>query len=405
MNVPSAILFRYFDVASSRLQSLANDPNITSSTLDWHRNIIVREQLASLDESLTEWARDHVSSVSKGDVQSVLREIGLGDFTNVIFDEEDGANNCIDAQLRLAEAMSQTNECARLAFARSAIFTEWRVDTYQPQIEHRRTLRGYHTAEEGLERYSILEYCGMMMSAIRLDEIQQYLENGVALIPSENPNQTTTELTSVDDRLNYIQQLCWRTVGWESAYASEQLQSLFSPGNDISDNYQALLRDENVVEALTKYASAMTVAAANASVLPNADDGTTRVVQVSYSEKFISLPESTMNDNDDNIVGSLSAPTSNSIQEHGTSQQRQQLDIAHKTATLQQQLWNDFQSLSHSEQIKTLDRARRVQEAFLVNIKNTPPGSERVMLMQSMDGETQRLLVVYKLWSSHNDTE
>ena len=156
----------------------------------------------------------------------------------------------------------------------------------------------------------------------------------------------------------------------------------------------------------------MTVAATNAAMANSygnanknssngamSDDGTTRVVSVSYSEKIITVPTN----EDGNIIttnSSTSAPTTNTIDEHTLSQQRGEMETAKATSMLQQQLWDDFQSLPKHEQMKTIQKAKVAHEDFLVKVSNTPPGNERILLMQSMDREMQRLLVIYKLWHS-----
>jgi len=126
-------------------------------------------------------------------------------------------------------------------------------------------------------------------------------------------------------------------------------------------------------------------------------------VNVSYSEKIVSVPESALEGGSHNI-SSLSAPASNTMEEHASSGHRQQLEIAQKTANLQKQLWNEFQSFSPSDQIKTLEKAKLAQEEFLEKMRSTPPGPQRVLIMQTIDGDVQKLLIIYKLWTSQNNS-
>ena len=154
------------------------------------------------------------------------------------------------------------------------------------------------------------------------------------------------------------------------------------------------------IYVLTKYTSTMTVIINNLAALPQSDDGTTRIINVSYSEKVVTVPQD-MN-GEGTTIASLSAPSSHSMHEHSTAQQRQQLDIAQKTSMLQQQIWDEFESLSRSEQDETLRRAEHVQREFLEKVMSTPPGQERVLLMQSMSEDDQKLLVLDKLWKTHN---
>ncbi|KAL7527668.1 hypothetical protein ACHAXR_003181, partial [Thalassiosira sp. AJA248-18] len=258
---------------------------------------------------------------------------------------------------------------------------------------------------DSIDEGSILEYCGLIMAAVSFPEVQQYLQNGTDIIYSNEKTGDRSEEDvdgSVDDRLFYIQKLCWRALGLQPGHAMDQLKCLLSGENDKTNYF---VNNTKVMETLTKYTSVMTVAATNAAMYnigdsgnQNNDDGTTRVVSVAYSEKIVSVPN---NVDGNNITSrSLSAPTSNTIDEHKLSQQRQDMDVAHKTTMLQNQLWTDFQSLSHHEQSKTLEKAKNAHLDLMEKVANTPPGMDRVLLMQSIDGEVQKLLVIYKMWCS-----
>ena len=458
--------------------------------------------MTSLDEVLSEWEHQWDGSpIDREAFQCVLRKIGHGDFSHVVFDDrrtkkgdkvaDSQSTSSLGLRLRnsksvdvgrsatlhisspqneesldeeerkeqqrlITEAMEQTNDMARMAFARSVLFLEWWLDRPksqeklappQPRDNARGRygkLRGHNSAEDSFDRSSVLEYCGLMMTAVRLSEIQKYLRSEADSILTADQGLVSqqskiegvkgdqfegdNEFESVDDRLVHIQNLCWRAIGWEPDSALKQLQCLFDDECNESSDVKMLTKDDMMVETLTKYASAMTVAVTNATMsrFGNSDDkntfffkhdqspfsqfpiitddGTTRIINVSYSEKIVTLPQSTITGDDGNTnptVHSLAAPTSNSMHEHTLSHQRRQMDIAHKTSMLQQQLWNEFQSLPREDQTKSLEKARKAQEEFLEEVKKTPPGPERVVLMQSMDREVQKLLVIYKLWCSH----
>ena len=153
----------------------------------------------------------------------------------------------------------------------------------------------------------------------------------------------------------------------------------------------------------------MTVAATNAGmsnigegVDASNNDGTTRVVNVSYSEKVITYPSTIDGSMAMMTSQSTSAPTSNTIDEHKSTQQRQELSVAQQASQLQENIWSQFQSLPSHEQMKTVTKAKIANKDLMEKVANTPQGTDRVLLMQSIDGEVQKLLVIYKLWFSHN---
>jgi len=482
--ISSELLLRYFSIAQRRLQQLSTSDDLNDYTLvgastqpldsllSRHRLRIVEAQLASLDEALSEWEHNGTGgdgggvAVSHNSMREVLQQIGSGDYSGVSFPGvsnhyhkdvttvpaasacglrsrtakvgnnsdykprpsttgevvEDNCDNEKTIQKLLNQAVEQTNELARRAFARSVLLVGWR--NYQnshndkkhlPQSE--RELRDINDGK--VDDAYILEYCGMMMAAVQLSEVQHFLRSGrTEFLRSTHLDSGSIEGfygSSVDDRLLHIQRLYWRALGWDPDYAVDQLNRLVSFGCTSCTNADQHPGNAKVLEALETYASAMIEAVTNASMINMGseeypkrlnDDGTTRVVSVSYSEKFINLPHDTR----DGVGGyhagcaphsSLSAPTSNTINEHSSSQQRSELNAAKATSALQQQIWDEFQLLDRAEQMETVEAAKIAHVEFLEMVANTPPGAERILLIQRMDDDMQKLLMIYKLWSSH----
>jgi hypothetical protein len=397
MNVPSTLLLRYFELAFRRLQDMIDAPSqgvddvlslSSPMKLDWHRRRIIDAQKAALDKAL-----ETENGLEREKMQLALRQIGEGDFSSVAFD----VGNADDQKHLVTKMMEKTNEMARKAFSHSVICEEWKYDHLYDRPEY-----GTNTNYLDMDKLSILEYCALAISAVSLEMVQKFLERGRDLFPVEGEGELCSSSREVDlltpkGRLEYIQRLIWRALDRDPEIAPSQFHQLFSEESHCS-NAKTLMNDGTIVETLTKYASCMTVAINNATTVSHADDGTTRIINVSYSEKIVTVPES----GNGNAIPSLSAPTSNSIHDHTTTQQRQQLEIAQQTAMLQQQIWDEFESLSASEQAKTLVRAEAVQKEFLERIMSTQPGPERVLLMQTLNGDDQRLLVVHKMWCSRN---
>eukprot|EP00569_Conticribra_weissflogii_P001613 CAMPEP_0171352168 /NCGR_PEP_ID=MMETSP0878-20121228/40843_1 /TAXON_ID=67004 /ORGANISM="Thalassiosira weissflogii, Strain CCMP1336" /LENGTH=413 /DNA_ID=CAMNT_0011857683 /DNA_START=57 /DNA_END=1296 /DNA_ORIENTATION=- len=391
--VPTKILLGYFRLATERLQNLSCVNVDGPADLSSHRSLIVNAQLSSLEDALSGNSHANSSSIDRDAVQNVLREIGLGDFSHVDFGSNSETIDEGEQREKLIDAMDETNEAARVAFFKSVISLQWKHDG--SDIRSDWTLR-----REGFDRSSILEYCGLMMTAIRLDDMQKFLRSGQESIfynnrtnHNNNSRGAISYGESIHDRMMYMQKLCWKAVGWEPDIATNQLNKIIS----LHGHHSEHTLDEKVIETLTKYTSAMTVAITNTliegSTKNTSDDGITRIVNVSYSEKIVSVPESALEGGSHNI-SSLSAPASNTMEEHASSGHRQQLEIAQKTANLQKQLWNEFQSFSPSDQIKTLEKAKLAQEEFLEKMRSTPPGPQRVLIMQTIDGDVQKLLII-----------
>ena len=369
--VPISLLLHYFAKASEQLEQLHRTDGVTplhdeGNRLNWHRNKVVKTQLTALNDTLLEYDGDFDAN----NVQDVLRKIGLGDFNDV-----DGDDDKLHANL--VEAMENTNKVAREAFARSVLFLEMRGDT---DSNHRQL----YTSKD-LDRSSLIEYCGLAITAANLPEVQAFLLDGTRIIEDFNCDVFST----TEERLLYIQRLLWMALGCDPETASDQIQLLIEGRlGDLND-------DKDLMETVMKYVSSMTVAATNASMGSNMaeyskSDGTTRVVSVSYTEKVVTS----------DTIQSLSAPTSNSMKEHTNEQQafeqRQQLQVA----KMRQQIHDEFHSQSTEEQSKTLAKAKQAQEKFMLQLINTPAGPERVLLMKNIDFETQKLLIIHKMCAS-----
>ena len=472
--VPSNLLLRYFNLAQSRLQSIIHESSSsetsslpTDPNLDWHRRRIVEAQLAALDEALTVGQQQQDSTISREDVQGVLRQIGQGVFSGVTcttdiaectefapppvvpstdglrrraskgsstgtgtggvdgqmqqtknrqgmdVDDSGSSNSNERQQQLLTEAVEKTNELARHVFAYSILQLEWQLDHNSNSLlpQSGRDLKG---SDDSIDEGTMLEYCGLMMAAVRLPGVQQYLQNGTAMPFTNsnddndtNPGTAVGSGSSVENRLLYIQKLYWRALGWESTHAMDQLKQIMS-GDDDGDS-ASFVNNPKFMETFTKYASLMTVASTNAAmsnigegVDASNNDGTTRVVNVSYSEKVITYPSTIDGSMAMMTSQSTSAPTSNTIDEHKSTQQRQELSVAQQASQLQENIWSQFQSLPSHEQMKTVTKAKIANKDLMEKVANTPQGMDRVLLMQSIDGEVQKLLVIYKLWCSHN---
>ena len=439
------------------------------SLLSRHRLRIVEAQLAALDEVLAE-RQGHgeddgavatmglSDDVSHNSMREALQQIGSGDYSCISFpctmnnhrevgvgatvqqsglrsrSSKVGSGSISNHSPRLGtcepieersesrelrefldQAVEQTNELARQAFARSVLIVEWRIfqDIINSEKKHlpqsRRDLKDAH--DGNIDDGSILEYCGMMMAAVQLSEVQQFLRHGsMDFLYSTHADNSLTQGfygSSADDRLLHIQRLYWRALGWDPRHGIEQLNRLVSFGCTTCSNNDYPV-NAKVLEAVEQYASAMILAVTNASIINTGseiypseltDDGTTRVVCVSYSEKIMNLPRDAPDS--DCIHPSLSAPTCNTINEHASTQQRSELNAAKATAILQQQIWDEFQLLDPREQMDTVEAAKLAHNDFLEKVANTPPGAERIQLVQCMDDGMQKMLMIYKLWSSH----
>jgi hypothetical protein len=309
-----------------------------------------------------------------------------------------------------------------------------------------------------LDERTISDYLALAMSAIRLPEVKQYLhhntslltflfntdmkcsqDDGVGLEDTSNQEHNNNEK---EQRLQYVQLLCWHAVlgiqskSDEHECAMNYLQYIldieFGNGTGNGEkkkyNYSSKLITTlaeyktimstamivNDVTATTTTATSLNVkesiekgdsSSSNAvqhQLLPlsnKCDDGTTRIVGVSYSE-FIIDGDNNISSNSDND----GVPKSNVIYEHEIIQSRNEFHIRKAACTLQENIINEYYMLSQSQREETLVEATAVYDKLIMNMKNVTSEKERVQLLQNMTIDEQRLLVIYKAIVSNNSS-
>jgi hypothetical protein len=99
-------------------------------------------------------------------------------------------------------------------------------------------------------------------------------------------------------------------------------------------------------------------------------------------------------------VQSVGAPRKEAIAEQGQNEQRRELEMARDAAALQQNILRELESMNEEERTATLETAKQVNNDFLQRAMEIPPGPDRIAFMRSIDWETQRKLLMHKLWTS-----
>ena len=100
-------------------------------------------------------------------------------------------------------------------------------------------------------------------------------------------------------------------------------------------------------------------------------------------------------------TSTMSLPPQQSIMdEHRESEQRQNLSMARKVSQIQQELLDQLLVMDEDERALTLKEAKKAHDTFLKEALSIPPGPQRILFMQSIDEESQKKLIMHKLWES-----
>jgi len=285
-----------------------------------------------------------------------------------------------DVNLKVKEAMNTMNEAARLAFCRLVLHDECRWDSTKTPP------RNLNAGESPMTREDLVEFAGLCNGVVRLSNVQKHLRDGSRLFDDIHAPAPIF----VQKRLERIQQLLLRAVGFETDFGKTEIERYFLGNADL---------DPDLIQLLNNLSSNMTVALTNASMgegteqaLSDQDQGgVTRVISVNYSEKIVSP--------DGREISTTSAPTQETIQEHDEEEQLSQLKMARQAASLEQSILNDLMALPEVDRQGKLELARSTHEDFVARAMEMPAGPERIQFLTSVDPDKQQLLLIHKLWT------
>ena len=410
--VPSSLLLDFFDSATAQLNQHPLQQQQGKScppSLDEQRRMLLQIQLESLEQA----------------VASYNNAKGLADTPDAVtlVDAQAALKNCDFAAARVME------DAARSAFARSVLLSEmeWDLNVGDKRdnatTEEQEKLRGLMDGDSAdtISRDSIKEFCGLCVAVLNMPEVQEYLLNGSDIhfgtqqngdddrsisgeeSTDEQQKQDSTSMAS-PERMEWIQRLVFRAVGYKAEFARSQMQRIFFADGPDANRNSSDGPDSELEEAFTKFLNAVSVSANKAAASANGDaggtllsDGNTRVISVQHSERTVAGSE-----RDPSTMSSGAVPLAQSMEEHDDERQRKQLTMARQAAALQQGLLTELEAMNEDERNEVLDEASEAHLLFLKRMSELPIGEERLNFLQSIDSDTQRKLAIHKLWEARS---
>jgi hypothetical protein len=395
MEIPQDLLLNFFQEACKDM----NDCKIQGpfSLVDL-RNFLLTNQRFCLDRVVDEYNLEHKDNAIKWTspkVQDCLRNLKAQE---------------MDDNVR--EAMEAMNTTARLAFCRLVLYSEClRQQESEPDESSSGKPHTNLEKEEPIQRSQLLDFCGLCSAATRLPMVQNYVRDGTDLFHNDTDTSATPMLPTVTDdnpsrnippyRLDMIQRLFFRAVEVDPDHGMAEIKRIFFSGENSHDE---LANDAELVTtfqaAVTRMNTMLTdilqqqQQASMAKLSDFNDGGVTRVVAVEYSEKII--------DNTGNVAESgsnrLGPVATQAMEQHSSQQQQEQFDVARQAGALQQEILGELFSLPEQHRQEKLAEAEKAEKEFLAKAMELPAGPERITFLRSVDPETQRLMVMRKLW-------
>jgi len=402
--VPDEFLVEFFRQAAETLVQL--DPRqLTESSssapaslsLAAIRQRLLEEQSTCLHAVVQQHNTNGNETLTVQDVQAALRRCSSSSSTTTTSSQ------------RVAE-MERMNEAARLAFARLVLYSEYLW------LEHGDNNRDLKTSGE-LQDDDVRTFCGLCQAVIKLPLVETHLRTGDPIFPDLPSASGDTETMFPQKRLEYVQRLFLKALGYEPDFATRAIKQRFyheheHSNNDLQSTFHATVAamESALVEATANSTYDTFFSGQSAS---DAGDGVTKVVAVEYSEKLIdqetgeelitltedASPHAETMAGDESERGSSSQPPPAADADTAAQASReQQFRLAQQASALQQEILGELLSLRDEEREAKLTLAREATESVLQKAMERPPGPERVAVFTSIDPATQRLMAMHKLW-------
>jgi hypothetical protein len=390
IDVPKLVLLNFFHSATSALEKCSVE---YPQALSFLRMIVLDEQKRCLDQVVKDFnfqKLDVDPTLTIDIVQESLKGLSL-------------LNDCLEDDVKIA--MDRMNDCARLALTRLVLQSEClKVSNESSEYENL-------NRSDPMSRTDILEFCGLCTIAVQLPNVHRHLLHGIPLFDCDGKillnRKDDSSSQFPEQRLHAIQRLILRALGYEPDHGTNEIKRIFysSTGNSEFSG------DSELLDIFATMESAMNVILTNATlyVTQNSlfsdreEGGVTRIVSVNYSEKLIDASSGLELPLEEGFsTASDIAPTSQIMENTQTDKERKldELRIARDASRLQQEILGELLSMRDEERETKLQLAKEEADKFVRNVMQIPAGSDRIMYMQTMDAQTQKLLAMHKLWES-----
>lgn len=381
------------------------------------RAILLSKQIECLQTAIDSVTITSSVVASADDANWTVQDLqqALGRYGNSGADDNDNNNNSpttLAIVAQRAAAMERMNDAARLAFCRLVLYSESLHDSAEFSNSIPRS-RDLISSGVSMKHSDLLEFCGMCQTAVRLDIVIQHLRKGVPLfenlvVAAEAAVSESRTLMFPHERLERIQRMFLRALGYDPDYGTREIKRMFYNGTDESEYDEQLHATfSSMAQQMDAVLVEATAAASHDTFFAN-DDSVTRVVSVAYSEKLIDevtgqeimtvhedavpRPETMdgqQEDEDDSPELIAAAREQN---------RRDEFALARQAAVLQQEILGELLSMRDEEREVKLRSAQETVNKVLHTAMQIPAGSERVSYITSLDPATQRLMAMQKLW-------
>jgi len=401
-SVPDEILVEFLRQAADALDNQTQLESPAHSLAEV-RQMLLSQQAACL-QAVVEQFSGEMEGLTVDLVQKALRQCSP---------REDQAGAGSASSVVLTSMMERMNESARLAFCRLVLYSECLRDG-------EKDTRDLQSSGE-LKDEDVRTFCGLCQAVVKLPSVVTHLRAGGSIF-ADLPHVGETATILPQKRLEYIQRMFLRALGYDPDFATREIKAKFYQDTLHNNGYTTGESSSSLQSTFEATVAAMEAALVEATAASthdtffaghhggkeSNDDGVTKVVAVSYSEKLIdeTTGEEILTLSEDasprveTMVGKDGArePQQEWAEASRERERREQIRLSQQASVLQQEILGELLTMRDEERDAKLQQAREASQSVLQKAMQLPPGPERIAVLTSVTPETQRLMAMHKVW-------
>ena len=407
-SVPDEILVEFLRQAADTLDNQTQLESPAHSLAEV-RQMLLSQQTACL-QAVVEQFSGEMEGLTVDLVQKALRQSSP---SSIGTPREDQAGAGSTSSVVLTSMMERMNESARLAFCRLVLYSECLRDG-------EKDTRDLQKSGE-LKDEDVRTFCGLCQAVVKLPSVVTHLRAGGSIF-ADLPQAGETATILPQKRLEYIQRMFLKALGYDPDFATREIKAKFY--QDTLHNNEDTMGESSpsLQSTFTATVAAMEAALVEATAASthdtffaghhggktSNDDGVTKVVAVSYSEKLIDETTGeeilTLSEDASPRVETMDGkdgarePQQESAEASRERERREQIRLSQQASLLQQEILGELLTMRDEERDAKLQQAREASQSVLQKAMQLPPGPERIAVLTSVTPETQRLMAMHKVW-------
>ena len=340
----------------------------------------------------------------------------------------------------VAPTMELMNNKARKTFCYLVLWYEFQYDNWicttgtttgsdgrdENRIPPTRSLTTAANTNNLMQSCDVLEFCGLCCAAVRISAVRRYIQYGEPIFPNmirhdENTSSSEQkpELLLPQHRLQHVQRLFLRAIGYDPDFGTQMIQEMFYDNSNVTEidtNVVSTFREmEQLMEQtlcdITNNLTNETFFGNHNTNMWNDSDDVTRIVGVTYSEKYIdaqtgqeimSIPPDEPYDNDGAPRSLTMTETTTDADDSPASTIKSNNNDAliQQAALLQQEILGELLSMREEEREKKLTEVNATVQKVMDHMTTLSQPHDRIHYLTNLDADTQRCMAMKKIWDT-----